>query len=249
MLRNHDGVITHGVAKGLRFNTGNSHIGFLLGTAEPAVQRILQMLIHPGSVTYDVGANVGFLTIVAARLAGSSGQVFAFEPLPQNFRQLERNARLNGFDHVKAKNVALANRDGSAVFLVSRSPTWGKLASVSGETAEEIGKAEVAVRRLDSVVQADCLPLPNLIKIDVEGAETEVLDGALATIQKARPILLIELHGTNAAIAQKLNALNYYPTVVGSTKSMIDSHWNVHIVAFPERCPEIERIQNELSGK
>lgn len=246
VLRNQDGVIKHGVAKGLRFNTGNSHIGFLLGTSEPAVQSILQMLIRPGSVIYDVGANVGFLALVAAHLTGPTGKIFAFEPLPQNFRQLERNAQLNGFEYVKSRNMALADRDGSAAFLVSRSPTWGKLASVSGEAAEQIGETEVAVRRLDSVVRDDSLPLPYLIKIDVEGAEVEVLDGAMETIQKARPILLIELHGTNVAIAERLKTLNYYPAVVGSTKSMTDSHWNAHIVAFPEPCAEIDRIQNEL---
>jgi len=250
VLRNQDGVIKHGVAKGLRFNTGNSHIGFLLGTSEPAVQNVLQMLVRPGSVTYDIGANVGFLTLVAAHLAGAAGRVFAFEPLPQNFRQLERNIQINGFEHVEARNIALADQDGPAIFLVSRSPTWGKLASVSGETAEQIGKIEVAVCRLDRVVQTDSLPLPHLIKIDVEGAEIEVLDGAMETIRKARPILLIELHGTNATIAQRLKAFNYYPAVVGSSKSVTESHWNVHIVAFPEPCPEIEQIQRgELAAQ
>src|SRR5579884_3509307 len=67
-LRNHDGVIRHGVANGLLFNTGPSNVGFLLGSAEPEVQMIFQRLIRPGYVVYDIGANVGFLTIIAARL-------------------------------------------------------------------------------------------------------------------------------------------------------------------------------------
>ncbi len=250
VLRNQDGVIKHGVAKGLRFNTGNSHIGFLLGTAEPGVQRILEILVRPGSVIYDVGANVGFITLIAARFAGSAGRVFAFEPLPDNFRQLERNARINGFEHVRAKNIALANSDGPGLFRISKSPTWGKLATVPGEVADEIGQIEVPVVRLDSLVQGEKLPWPNLIKIDVEGAEAEVLDGALETIQRARPILIIELHGTNAVISEKLSALGYFPAVVGGAKSILESHWNSQVVAFPSPCPELERIQSgELAAQ
>jgi len=243
-LRNQDGVIKHGVCQGLRFNTGRSAAGFLLGTSEPTIQTVLQMLVRPGTVVYDIGANVGFLTIVAAKLTGSSGRVFAFEPLADNIRCLEHNIRLNGFDYVDVTECALSDRDGTALFLISRSPTWGELASVSGKVEDEIGRREVTVCRLDSIVQQNSLPLPNLIKIDVEGAEAMVLDGALNTIQKARPILLIELHGTNAVIAEKLNALGYVSTVIGGGRSIVESHWNSHVVAFPAPCPELDRIQN-----
>jgi len=243
VLRNRDGIIQHGVAKGLRFNTGNSDIGFLLGTAEPEVQKVLQMIVRPRSVIYDIGANVGFLSLVAAQIAGPAGCVCAFEPLPDNFRQLERNAQINGFKRVKAKNVAISDCDGLAPFLVSRSPTWGKLASVPGEASDQIGKTEVATFRLDSIVTIDQLPLPHVIKIDVEGAEAQVLDGAIETIRRARPILIIELHGTNAVVAEKLSALGYSATVIGSLKPIVESHWNSQVVAFPSPCPELERIQ------
>jgi FkbM family methyltransferase len=201
------------------------------------------MLVKPGSVVYDIGANVGFLTVISARLTGSSGRVFAFEPLAGNIRCLEHNIRLNGFDHVDVTECALADRDGTALFLISKSPTWGELASVSGKVEDEIGRTEVTVCRLDSIVQQNSLPLPNLIKIDVEGSEVMVLGGAWNTIQKNRPILLIELHGTNAAIAEKLNALGYVSTVIGRAGSIVESHWNSHVVAFPAPCPELDRIQ------
>jgi len=202
------------------------------------------MLIRSGTVVYDIGANVGFITVISARLTGPSGRVFAFEPLAENIRCLEHNIQLNGFDYVDVTECALADRDGTALFLVSQSPTWGELASVSGRVQDEIGRRQVTVCRLDSIVQQKSFPLPNLIKIDVEGAEAMVLDGALHTIQKARPILLIELHGTNAVIAEKLNTLGYVSTVIGGARSIVESHWNSHIVAFPAPCMELDRIQN-----
>src|SRR5260221_2192833 len=107
-LRNQDGVIKHGVGQGLRFNTGRSAAGFLLGTSEPAIQNILRMLVKPGAVLYDIGANVGFLTVISARLAGPSGHVFAFEPLAENVRCLKHNVQLNGFDFVEVNEGALA---------------------------------------------------------------------------------------------------------------------------------------------
>jgi len=243
-LRGKDSVIKYGVGQGLRFNTGNSNAGFVLGTAEPAVQKVMQMLVRPGATVYDIGANVGFLSVIAARLAGPSGRVFAFEPLLANFNQIQHNARLNGFDNLTAIHLAVGDHDGTSVFITSKNPTWGKLSEVAGSIAEESGTVEVVVRRLDTVVSEQSLALPALIKIDVEGAEAQVFDGALETIRKAQPILMIELHGTNAAIAQRLKQIGYLAVVLGSSKSIEESRWDSYVIAFPARCPEMTEIEN-----
>src|SRR5712691_602322 len=101
-LRNQEETIQRGAGKGLRFNAGPSNIGFILGNADPDVQNALQTLVHPGDVIYDVGANVGFFTVIAARLTGPSGRVVAFEPIDENRHVLEANARSNGFSQVTA---------------------------------------------------------------------------------------------------------------------------------------------------
>jgi FkbM family methyltransferase len=248
-LRNQDGIIQHGAGKGLRFNAGPSNVGFLLGSADLDVQNALQTVVHTNDVVYDIGANVGFFTAIAARLVGPIGNVVAFEPLKENFNLLRHNAHLNGFTNVTANNFALADRDGTAEFLLSKDATFGGLADSAGKIENQAGKTEVKVFRLDSVVQRGSLPLPRIVKIDVEGAEAAVLDGAAETIQKARPILIIELHGTNAAIAERLNTLGYFPAVAGG-KSIFGSHWNAQVIAFPEPCPEMEQIQRgELKTK
>ncbi len=240
-LRNQDGIIQHGAGKGLRLNAGPSNVGFLLGSADLDVQSALQTVVRPNDVVFDIGANVGFFTAIAARLVGPMGKVVAFEPLEENFNLLLHNARLNGFMNVAANKFALADYDGAAEFLLSKDATFGGLATSAGKIENQSGKIEVKVFRLDRVVQHDSLPLPGVIKIDVEGAEAAVLDGAAETIRRARPILIIELHGTSTAISEKLRAMHYFAAVVGG-KSITEAHWNAQVVAFPEPCPEMEQI-------
>lgn len=93
-VRNQDGEIQQGVGRGLRFNTGKSIAGYLLGTAEPDMQAALKNLVRPGMSVYDLGANVGFLSMIAAHLVGPEGRVIVFEPLPANADRLNTMLRL-----------------------------------------------------------------------------------------------------------------------------------------------------------
>src|SRR5947209_14126827 len=239
LFRNQDGTILHGVGKGLRFNPGRANAGFLFGTSELAVQYALSVLAKPGMVMYDIGANVGFLTVITARLVGQQGRVIAFEPLSTNFVQIQHNAVLNGFTQVTARCEALSSTDGKATLQVSADPTWCKLVGVGSTVAQKVGEIEVTVSRLDTVLHEADLPLPDLIKIDVEGAEVDVLDGAAETLHKSRPILLIELHGTNRAIAERLKGLNYSAVRLGSSASIVDSPWDAYVIAAPSEHPDL----------
>ena len=234
MLRNEDAEIQQGVGKGLRFNPGHANAGYVLGTSEPAVQSALKACLRPGMIVYDVGANVGFHTVIAARLVGPSGCVVSFEPLASNARQVEYNARLNGLTHVIVRCEALGATNGEARFLVSAERTLGKLASSDSTVSGKIGEIMVPVWRLDDLLAQGGMPRPDLIKIDVEGAECDVLAGAAKTLRTSRPILMIELHGTNAAVAAALNALEYHPVVLGSADTIIDSPWDAYVIAAPK---------------
>lgn len=230
-FRGRDGVIQQGVGEGLGFNTGDSNAGYLLGTSEPDMQGALRRLVRPGMAVYDVGANVGFLSLIAARLVGPTGRVVCFEPLPQNVAQIEHNVRLNGFDHVAVRSEALAATDEEAEFSVSAVSTWGKLRKI-GTVQDEIKTILVPVRRLDTVIAEQALPDPHLIKIDVEGAEADVLRGAEQTLRRARPILLIELHGTNAAVADALDLLGYEARVLGEPTTARATRWDAKLVCL-----------------
>lgn len=233
-FKNQDGEISNGIGKGLRFNPGGSNAGYLLGTSEPGVQAVLAALIKPQMTVYDVGANVGFLSLIASRLVGPNGCVVCFEPLPSNASQIEHNARLNGFMRISVRSEALGAMDGTANFLVSADPTLGKLAMLGSSVPKQAGEITVTVRQLGSLIEEANLPLPHLIKIDVEGAETDVLAGAANCLRKARPLLMIELHGTNAAVSAALKSMDYHAVVLGSRKAIVDSPWNAYVIAAPK---------------
>jgi FkbM family methyltransferase len=231
-VKDQDGVILHGAGQGLRFNAASSHSGFILGNHETEVQELLTRVLRPGMVCYDVGANVGFFATIAARLVGSSGKVLCFEPLPENAQQIQYNARLNGFDNVLVRCEALGSSNRTEVFHTSIEPTWGMLATV-GKLPEKVsGKIEVDVRTLDSLY-AGGLPRPDVIKMDIEGAEADALKGARKTLSAHRPLLVIELHSTNAAVTTILEELDYDAAVLGSTIQVSDADWDANIVAVP----------------
>ena len=231
-VKHQDAVILHGAGEGLRFNAASSHSGFILGNHETEVQQFLASVLRPGMVYYDVGANVGFFATIAARLVGPSGKVVCFEPLPENARQIQYNAQLNGFDNVMARCEALGSSNRTEIFHTSTEPTWGMLATV-GKLPEKVsGKIQVSVRTLDSLY-AEGLPRPDVIKMDIEGAEADALNGARETLGAHRPLLVIELHSTNAAVTTVLEELEYDAAVLGSTIPVSDIHWDANIVAVP----------------
>jgi FkbM family methyltransferase len=234
--KNRDGFILSGVGKGLRFNPGTSNASYLLGTSEPAVQQVLQELLRPGMVFYDIGANVGFLSVIASRLVGPSGGVVAFEPLEANVHQIEHNARLN-LAAITVIPAALSNEDGAHDFVVSGS-TVGQLAGFQDRDLAAIETRTVSVQRLDTICAELKHSSPDLIKIDVEGAEVSVLEGGRATLELKRPILMIELHNTNAAVQAELEVLGYVPFVLGSSHSVIEAPPFAYVIAAPREEPD-----------
>jgi FkbM family methyltransferase len=233
-VKGQDAVILRGAGQGLRFNVAGSHSAFILGNHEPEVQELLESVLRPGMTYYDAGANVGFFAVIAARLVGPSGHVVCFEPLPENARQIEYNARLNGFTNVAVRCEALGGSNRTDVFNTSAEPTWGMLSTVGKPPEQASGHIPVEVRTLDSVCAAGGLPRPDLIQIDIEGAEAEALQGARATLTASRPILVIELHQTNQAVTAILEPLGYNCAVLGSSLPVRDVTWDANIVAVPQ---------------
>ena len=236
-------MIQRGAGKGLHFNPGDSNATYLLGTAEQEIQDVLHLWLRPEMTVYDVGANVGFITVIAASLVGGRGNVCAFEPVPMLADQAAHNANLNRFRHISVQTVALSDQDGEAVFRVSRNLTMGKLAD--GDSHESNAANELVVRkcRLDSLIATEGLPDPDLMKIDVEGAEAAVLDGAIEVLLRKRPALLIDLHSTNQAIAERLEKLSFVGCLLGTRDSIRTGPHNATVAAVPEeRAHMLEQI-------
>jgi FkbM family methyltransferase len=183
---------------------------------------------------YDVGANVGFITVIAARLVGERGNVCGFEPVPIIADQAVHNAGLNQFRQICIHRVALGDQDGEAVFEVSENLTMGKLVNRGFHGPKAANELIVRKSKLDTLIALGGLPDPHLVKIDVEGAEAAVLDGASEVLRRARPVLLIELHSTNQAVAERLEELSFVGCLLGSRESIRGGPPNATVAAVPE---------------
>lgn len=162
--------------------------------SEAVVQQMLNKYLCQGDTFIDIGANFGLHTLYAAKLVGIKGNVFAFEPVASNLNLLQRHIALNAVEH-QVKVVPKAVSNSSEPFLNFYLPTDEVAVTASLSPAVNNGKnVQVANVRLDDFWQNIDLPI-QLIKIDVEGAELEVLRGAENLLKKWKPNLLIEVHG------------------------------------------------------
>lgn len=168
------------------------------------IDRLLRRLLRPGSVFLDAGANVGFVSLLACSALGPQSGVTAhgFEPDPTVFKWLEANCRLNRFPII-ANARALGSLEGEAELTVSARSGWSTLATEpnGGFTfLPKAGKVRVPVTTLDAYCR-ELDPAPTLVKIDVEGFECQVLDGAQKTLSRVRPYLLVEINPLRLAAA------------------------------------------------
>lgn len=175
---------------------------------------MLRHFVRPGAVVYDCGANLGLYARYLTESLGA-GQVVAFEPMPDNQEFLAANLALGGIaEKVTVVPIALSDEDGTAEFQVDdMQTTSGTLSKVTGGAASEGRRnlelppltTRVPCRRLDTAVAEHALPAPDVIKIDVEGAEGLLLRGAADLLRERSPLLVVELHG--AAVARDVLAL------------------------------------------
>ena len=180
------------------------------GTYEPEQTRLFQEHVRPGDTVLDIGAHVGYYSLLSSVLAGESGAVWAFEPNPQNCSFLRRHVEINGCGNVRVTEAAVSDAAGRARFDFGRGSGTGHLA---GD-----GAVEVETVRLDDFVRGRGIS-PTAVKIDVEGAEVRVLDGARATIAEHRPVIFLSTHGAEVhrASMELLRELGYgFRPILGS---------------------------------
>ena len=170
--------------RGKKWIAGSGPHGFWLGIAEKDKRIHFTNNLHLNDVVYDIGANVGFYSMLSA--AVSNRPVYAFEPSPRNYEYLLKHIEMNGFDTIKPFMLAVGDFDGTASFDADCDPVAQRISPS--------GSLNVEVCQLDTAVKKYGLLAPSIIKIDVEGHELEVLKGAVQLLQDYKPKLYIETH-------------------------------------------------------
>ena len=160
------------------------------GELEPGTRRLIERLLKPGDTFVDVGANVGLHTLAAARAMQGNGNIIAFEPFARTKQLLEKTVWLNGFSSMTTVHeVAVSNRSGPATLHLGATSGHHSLTSLDVPISLRETEASVRTVTLDEMISQDLRV--NLIKIDVEGAELDVLQGAQATLACNSDVSLI----------------------------------------------------------
>lgn len=153
---------------------------------EPEQKFIVESTLQPGMVAFDLGANVGYYTVMMAKLVGANGRVFAVEPFPESFRLLAENVRRNDLGNVSIENTAIGTEDGEAQLQIARKSNWHSLHMPRPSTSVPwqakyarpiVGSIPVRARSLRTYL-ADKEPI-DLLRMDVEGYEVEILTSVL----------------------------------------------------------------------
>jgi FkbM family methyltransferase len=173
---------------------------YWLGTYEPELQAALHDLIPAEAVIFDVGANIGYVSLLLAKAVGENGRVFAFEALPSNVEQLRRNVTRNEMEkRVTIVDHAVTQFSGPVRFLVHASGGMGKAAGSAGRDDQYQSEVNVPGISLDEFVYGLGNPPPQVIKMDIEGGEVMALLGMRRILAEGRPLMLMELHGPESS--------------------------------------------------
>jgi FkbM family methyltransferase len=185
----HDGLRYH-----LYLGNDTSRMIFVDGNFDPNELVFLDSALKPGMVFVDVGANDGLYSLFASRRVGRRGSVLAFEPSRREFRRLKENIRINRLANVRGFPVALYNSSGKKNLRIADGEHAGQntLGSFLFASVSTCRIEKVVIRTLDDIAAEETPPRIDWIKIDAEGAECAILEGAANVLRTYRPNLMME---------------------------------------------------------
>jgi FkbM family methyltransferase len=182
---------------GIWFLVGKSHVDTALLTSEfeSAEINFVQKYLKRGMTALDIGAHHGLYTLLASKRVGPSGKVFAFEPSPRERKHLVRNVRINFCSNVHIEPYALGKESARINLYVVEGGEDGCNSLRPPTVQSETRPVPVEVVTLDAIATKLCLTKVDFVKLDVEGAELDVLKGAVGLLQTIpRPVLLVEVY-------------------------------------------------------
>jgi FkbM family methyltransferase len=178
--------ILQGPLRGKKWILGSQRHAFWLGGYEPQMQALMARELKKGCTFYDIGANVGFYTLLGS-FCVAPGSVFAFEPLPANVEFLKRHLAINQVQNVRVFQLAISDEIGTAKFRVEPTGAMGQL--------DSFGSVNVNMSTIDTLLASREILPPDCIKMDIEGTECKALTGARECFQQYKPVLFLATHG------------------------------------------------------
>jgi FkbM family methyltransferase len=200
----------------------------LEGLWDPQLTQLVKNRLDRGMVFIDIGAHSGYFTLLAARNVAESGRVLAVEPNPKIANQLRENLNASNIHNTTIEQIA-CNEHGGAAVLYVHDDSNSSASSLSEVNVHSGNQIAVQCQPLDEVVERHALNRVDLIKIDVEGAELSVIRGALSTLSRFKPTIVMELDSTLLAafgssiddVRNELTKLNYTVKPLGGHSNYV----------------------------
>jgi FkbM family methyltransferase len=205
---------------------GISRTLLLFGEREIDHKLMLERVLKPGMVVFDIGANIGYYPLMELGLIGETGKLLAIEPSPSNIELLKKNLALNGYNDTEVISGAVSDSNGTSTFYLSEfsnlntfHPTGTGEKFVSGET--------ISVETYTVPVLAEKHGKPDLIRMDVEGHEVEVIKGMLKAIESGiiKPMIIFETHLTRYNEEHDIKAIINSLFKAGYEAKIVSSSW------------------------
>ena len=208
-------VVANGFAAGLRLVARRADPTFAQGTYEPPIQDAIVSNLNAGDVFFDIGANIGFFSLIAARRVGEDGRVYAFEPVARNAAAIKRSVELNRLGMIEVFPEAVGSHSYRGELLLAHH-IGGAALSSAGAPPDFSNRVPIDVVALDDIIGRRGLRPPSLVKIDVEGAEIDVLRGMPETLRVCRPTIIYEVDDeTREGIDRKGRVIAEFLTAAG----------------------------------
>jgi len=233
-------IVRSGALKGYKiFTNPQKRPGYIFGTYEPDITQAVTEHCKPGWVVCDIGAHHGYFSLLMSKIIGTGGYCFAFEPLSENYDCIVKTIQANSLTNITVEQLAVSNHSNQKE-LHTIPQEFAKSRFVNNIAPSEAYKFSktviVKTTSLDDYFKNCGIPRIDMIKIDVEGAESQVIVGAQSILNKYNPILIMEIHACGKddlakhPIVIDLEGIGYQIDVLN-----VD-HWrsnNQHILASP----------------
>ena len=204
------------------------------GDFEPHVVRLFLKLLKKGNNVLDIGANIGYFSLIASRLVGPSGKIYSFEPTPFTFNKFNKNITLNSYANIRVYKKAVSDKSGNASFKIPTGTVKNSGRASLRDIEENNSTVEVKTITLDSILN-EIEPI-HLIKMDIEGAEAMALKGMINLIKRDQPIFIMELS-------------DYYLKQLGESASYVLDFYRQQAYKIFIAGEEIKEISNDMELK